>query len=678
MIGTNQSNTEANPGGAAFLVVREGGTWRDVFRLTPGQVTTIGRAPTNRVVVRDDVCSRNHCEIFQSGLQWTLRDLDSRNGTVVDGAPVAGDWELQDGEMIRIGACDLGFTHDLSTPFPQFDEPDDDHGDAGSSSELVFDHPTADTDPEIIHRTRKSRYRTPSDSETISRDRISRELTKLYRLALEMGAVPDAVSLSNVVLEGLFFGTSVNVGAILLLNEGTGDDPSPDQLEVVACQDADDSPYRRVSDYLSGVVLAEREAILARDIADDSRLATRDSAGEIQAKSVICAPIHTEGVLHGLIHLYSIEPDRPLDHDDLEFTLAVADQMAVVLENLKEKQSLADGLARAQDENLTLRRQLAIESELVGDSPKMHELRERIARIAPTGATVLIRGESGVGKELVSRAIHFGSDRRDGPFVCVNCAALTESLLESELFGHEKGSFTGADAQVCGKFEQADRGTLFLDEVGEMGLNVQTRFLRMLEGHPFERVGGSTPITVDVRVVAATNRDLEKAIANNEFRRDLYYRLHVVGIDVEPLRVRQSDISLLANFFLDRFARKASRPAKRFTRAALEMLIEYDWPGNVRELQNMVERTSILCSSNMITENDIQFSALGSPSTPALHESRTPVSREVSLDILEKEHIMAILGRTNWNKSRAAQILGIERSTLDRKLKRYEVKRPVR
>jgi Nif-specific regulatory protein len=670
------ADTNADQDGAAFLVVREGRTWRDVFRLTPGQVTTVGRASTNRIVVRDDICSRNHCEIFQSGGEWTLRDLGSRNGTIINGTRVVGDQQLVDGELIQIGSCDLGFTFDLSRPFPQFEEEDDD--DTSTSGEMVFDHPGSDTEPEIILRTGKSRYRTVASPETIAGDRISQELTTLYRLALEMGSVPNSTGLSEVVLDGLFSGTTADIGAILLLQDGAGDEPTSEELKVVVYHGEDGMPYQRVSDYLSGVVLAEREAILARDIADDSRLAARDSLGEIQAKSVICAPLQVGGVLHGLIHLYSTNPEQPLDRDDLEFTLAVADQMAIALDNLKEKKSLADGLARVQDENQTLRRQLEIESELVGDSPSMHLLRERIARIAPTNATTLIRGESGVGKELVARALHFSSNRCDGPFICMNCAALTESLLESELFGHEKGSFTGADARTLGKFEQAHQGTLFLDEVGEMGLAIQARFLRVLEGHPFERVGGGTPVEVDVRVVAATNRDLERAVEEELFRRDLYFRLHVVEVNVEPLRSRRTDVPLLANYFLDRFARKTERPVKRFTRAALDTLVNYDWPGNVRELQNVVERAVILCAGEVVTEDDIQLSALGTSPVRGPRELGSRGFREVSLEILEREHIMATLDRTNWNKSKASQILGIERSTLDRKLKRYQVKRPNR
>ena len=324
-------------------------------------------------------------------------------------------------------------------------------------------------------------------------------------------------------------------------------------------------------------------------------------------------------------------------------------------------------------------------TDIVGDSAAIDELKDSIARAAPTDATVLIRGESGVGKELVARSIHFNSERKRGPFVCMNCAALSESLLESELFGHEKGAFTGATGRKLGKFEQANGGTLFLDEVGEMSPTVQAKFLRVLEGHPFERVGGGTEIKVNVRVVAATNRDLEKAIEENRFRKDLFFRLFVIDISVPPLRAHSSDIPVLAEYFLQKFAARCGNRVEGFSRTALEKLSHYDWPGNVRELQNTIERAVILSRGPVVEPNEIHLSTLSGSardSEPEINDegasSDDSEIREISLEELEKEHILGMLERTSWNKSLAAQILGIERSTLDRKLKRYNVSRPKR
>ena len=674
---TNQSDSAAS-----YLVVRDGNQWRDVFRLMLGQVTTVGRSSTNRVVVRDEVCSRNHCEVFQSGERWLLRDLSSRNGTLVNGVTVEGDWPLEEGQIIQIGNCDLGFTSDLLHAFPEPESTSQDNT-ADTAEMMVFDDPSPESEPEIVDRRRENRFRDQAstvggelDGGEPGTQRTSRDLTSLYRLALDMGAARDAEQLAHVVLDGLFAGTRADIGAVLLLPKGLRNRPRSDELRVAAYRSVKDLPYQKVSDYLSSTVLVEAEAVLARDVADDSKLVDRDSLGQIHAQSVICAPLIARDVTFGVIHLYSTDRENLLESNDLEFSLAVADQLAVALDGLQDRESLAKGLAQVQGENESLRSQLAIDSELVGDSEQMDELRGIIERIASTDATVLVRGESGVGKELVARAIHFRSRRRQGPFVCMNCAALSESLLESELFGHEKGAFTGATDRKPGKFEQSDGGTLFLDEVGEMPPAIQAKFLRALEGHPFERVGGRTAVDADVRVVAATNRDLEEAVAEGTFRKDLYYRLFVVEIQVAPLRDHAEDIVQLAHFFCDQFVKKSGREISGFTPGALAALKAYDWPGNVRELRNAVERTVILCAGDQISEADIQLSTLATTDESSSSSSVVPSGGNVSLETLEQQHILAVLESTEWNKSQAARILGIERSTLDRKLKRYQVSRP--
>ena len=673
---TNQSDSAAS-----YLVVRDGNQWRDVFRLMPGQVTTVGRSSTNRVVVRDEVCSRNHCEVFQSGDRWLLRDLSSRNGTLVNGVTVEGDWPLEEGQIIQIGNCDLGFTSDLLHAFPEPESTSQDNT-ADTAEMMVFDDPSPESEPEIVDRRRENRFRDQASTVGGELDgepgtqRTSRDLTSLYRLALDMGAARDAEQLAHVVLDGLFAGTRADIGAVLLLPKGLRNRPRSDELRVAAYRSVKDLPYQKVSDYLSSTVLVEAEAVLARDVADDSKLVDRDSLGQIHAQSVICAPLIARDVTFGVIHLYSPDRENLLESNDLEFSLAVADQLAVALDGLQDRESLVKGLAQVQGENESLRSQLAIDSELVGDSEQMDELRGIIERIASTDATVLVRGESGVGKELVARAIHFRSRRRQGPFVCMNCAALSESLLESELFGHEKGAFTGATDRKPGKFEQSDGGTLFLDEVGEMPPAIQAKFLRALEGHPFERVGGRTAVDADVRVVAATHRDLEEAVADGTVRKDLYYRLFVVEIQVAPLRDHAEDIVQLAHFFCDQFVKKSGREISGFTPGALAALKAYDWPGNVRELRNAVERTVILCAGDQISEADIQLSTLATTDESSSSSSVVPSGGNVSLETLEQQHILAVLESTEWNKSQAARILGIERSTLDRKLKRYQVSRP--
>ncbi|MCA9015389.1 MAG: sigma 54-interacting transcriptional regulator [Planctomycetaceae bacterium] len=675
------NSDKQNPNGTpsvAYLIIQELDEKGKVYRLLDRQVTTIGRAPTNRIVLDDEVCSRNHCEIFYSDSTWVIRDLGSRNGTLVQGVAITQDHELQDGDVIEIGDSEAIFTFDIarfsSRPTSAGAVEELESETIGVGSQSSWEEINV---PEIIQRKSHTRFHTPPPSSQVDRDRTSRELGRLYRLALDMGNTQSEQELSQIVLNGLFEGTSADIGAILYFDPARNEPRKPENLKVIAFQSVDELPYQKPSNFLSQMVFDEGDAILAHNVSEDSKLSTRDSLGKIHAQSVICAPLRNKLGVTGLIHLYSTNPDNPLDSDDLEFTLALADQLAISFQNLNEKKKLSDGLARMEGENKALREQLELESELVGNSPSMVAMKAQILRIAPTDASVLIRGESGVGKELVARAIHFNSHRKKQPFVCMNCAALSEGLLESELFGHEKGAFTGATSQKPGKFEQAHRGTLFLDEVGEMSLGVQAKFLRVLEGHSFERVGGSVSIDVDVRVVAATNRDMEKAVAKGTFRQDLYFRLHVVEISVDPLRVRADDILLLANYFLNRFVTKTGRPIRGFTQEAKDLLESYHWPGNVRELQNTIERAFILCTGDIVDASDIQLSAVGMGSDPQCVLPAMPAGyREVPLEVVEQEHILSVLNNTNWNKSRTAQILGIERSTLDRKLKRYGIHRP--
>jgi len=329
-----------------------------------------------------------------------------------------------------------------------------------------------------------------------------------------------------------------------------------------------------------------------------------------------------------------------------------------LVEKLTEHQELVE-------ENISLRQRLEDRyrfENIIAKSSKMQRVIEVIKVVAKSNATILITGESGTGKELVARAIHSQSHRRNKPFVAVSCSALPESLLESELFGHEKGSFTGAYAQKKGKFEFANGGTLFLDEVGEMSANIQVHLLRVLEEKEFTRVGGNEPIRVDVRVISATNKDLRKAIEKQEFREDLYYRLNVVNIELPPLRERKDDVPLLAEHFLHKFAMENQKEITGFSPEAMELVLDYDWPGNVRELENAIERAVILAKDSIITIADLPQENL----SPAY--STTP---RKNLKEVERGHIWSVLRETGENYSEAARILGISRMTLYNKAKEY-------
>ncbi len=349
---------------------------------------------------------------------------------------------------------------------------------------------------------------------------------------------------------------------------------------------------------------------------------------------------------------------KPLDFDELRLAMERAmDHSQLKEENRRLRESLGGQFDRRN---------------LIGRSPAMEKLLETVAQVAPTEATVLISGESGTGKELIAGAIHFNSSRKEGPFVKVNCAAITETLLESELFGHEKGAFTGAHRRKEGRFRQAHTGSLFLDEVSEMSLAMQTKFLRVLQEREFTRVGGEESVSVDVRIIAATNKDLMTEIESRRFREDLFYRLNVVALHVPPLRDRPEDIPLLAQHFLEEFTEKNNRAVKGFAPQAMDRLLKYQWPGNVRELMNAVERMVVLSGSEYLHEEDLP--APIREIAPQGEEVSGPVERlaDVPLEEVEKEAILNTLKSTGGNKSEAARRLGITRKTLHKKLKQYE------
>ncbi|MGD9972155.1 MAG: sigma-54-dependent transcriptional regulator [Desulfatirhabdiaceae bacterium] len=350
---------------------------------------------------------------------------------------------------------------------------------------------------------------------------------------------------------------------------------------------------------------------------------------------------------------------KPLDFTKLKITINRAMEHAVLKnENLSLRQSLASCFDRRN---------------IVGNSPAMEKLLDTVAQVAPSEATILINGESGTGKELIAGALHYNSHRKSGPFIKINCAAITETLLESELFGHEKGAFTGAERRKEGRFVQAAGGSLFLDEVSEMSLMMQVKLLRVLQERELTRVGGEQVIPVDVRVVAAANRLLPPLIAQGKFREDLYYRLNVVNLTIPPLRERREDIPLLAQHFVEKFAAVNRKTIRGFTPRTMDHLIRYDWPGNVRELMNTVERAVVLARSDFLDDSELPIL----PSNPdetvdssANHPNFVP---DMPLVAVEKAAIIRTLESTGGNKSQAARLLGITRKTLHSKLRSFGI-----
>ena len=369
----------------------------------------------------------------------------------------------------------------------------------------------------------------------------------------------------------------------------------------------------------------------------------------------LCVPLVRQGVTLGALHAY-LQRGR-FRQTDFDFSISLANIMVVALVRARQRTSLETDYRR-------LMAQSSGHSELIGDCPSMIDLKAKIDRVARTTGCVLIRGESGSGKELVARAIHRASPRADRPMLSVNCAAIPGELMESQLFGHKAGSFTSAERDHTGYFQQADCGTLFLDEIGELTWEGQAKLLRILEGHPFLPVGATQQVTVDVRVIAATNQDLQAYVEQRKFREDLYYRLTVFELNVPPLRNRGTDIELLLNFFFDHFRRQHGRPSLTLSDDARQKLLNYPWPGNVRQLRNVVDSAVVLAAGNEIEPDDLGLRTTGGGELESLR-----------LDFWERKLFTEALRRTSGNVPEAAKLLAIGRATLYRKIEEYGIER---
>jgi len=536
--------------------------------------------------------------------------------------------------------------------------------------------------PAIINRLSQSQWSAEMDPTDFSDITSSEKWSFFYRLIFDLVACSSPEQAADLALDRLLAELGISAGGVVRLEQlpEAHDSGSPSiremKMAVLAAKQSPGSSYHRVNDYLVNTVLREKQAILARNIQDDHRLSVARQSGQHTTTSILCAPLRrvdaTESMspVLGLLHVYTQASEHMLTSADLHLVVGVADNLSLAISRLEANQRLQRDLDHSRHKIQSLQQELEQGNELIGKSSAMQQVQQEIRRAAPTAATILIRGESGVGKELVARAIHRSSTRNNGPMVCLNCAALAPTLLESELFGHEKGAFTGATERKIGKFEAAHRGTLLLDEIGEMPHELQSKFLRVLEGHPFERLGGNTPITTDVRVIAATNRDLEEAVRNHLFRSDLYFRLRVVEIHLPPLRHRPEDIPELVEYFLAALKPHAHRHLMGVEPEAMEILMRHSWSGNVRELRNVIERAVVLGTGPTIGVEDLSLSPISIDAGKA-GASVEVAFQPMTLEEVEKAHILATLAHIGGNKSKAAQLLGIERSTLDRKLKRY-------
>lgn len=603
-----------------------------VFELTEDEVS-IGRDLANRLTINDGSVSRLHCLLKRENGQFKIADLDSHNGTFVNETP-AKEHVLKHGDRIRIG--DSLFLFLLR-----------DEESAPPSDDVQLDDGTLMAITTVRYRLEDALYS------------MARDLTAFIKIGATINSIRSLKELQRRLLESLFEIVPAERGAILLL-DGNLDNPS----SVFAL----DKYYEQhqtltVSRTVAQQVITEGVALLSNDIIESDTFNKSESLIASKAHSLLCVPLILHQRVIGILYLDSTRPGENFKEGHLQSVTAIAGIASGALENARHVEWLEGENQRLQDD-------FQSEHNMIGESPPMKEIYRFIAKIAPTNSTILIRGESGTGKELAARAIHRGSPRADRPFVAVNCAALTDSLLESELFGHERGAFTGAIARKKGKLEVADSGTLFLDEVGEMSPQLQTKLLRVLQEREFERVGGTQTLKVDIRVITATNKDLDEAIKVGTFRKDLYFRLNVVDVTMPALKDRREDIALLARHFTAKYSQSCKRRVTGLSTEALACLVSYDWPGNVRELENAIERAIVLGSTERIQPEDL----------PEFMVERMPSLNVDSLKYYEsvkeskKAIILKALQQTNFNYTEAAKLLGVHPNNLHRLIRNVNLK----
>lgn len=430
--------------------------------------------------------------------------------------------------------------------------------------------------------------------------------------------------------------------------------------------------HYKLGEGVTGTVVERGEPMIIPRVEENPLFLDRTGArGEIQKSNIsfICVPIKIGSYTYGALSVDRIFSDEISLEEDVRFLTILASNIA---QAVKINRMTSDEKQRLQEENISLREKLKerySQYNIVGRSNKMREVFTMIEQVCDSDATVIIRGESGTGKELAANAIHYNSPRAEGPFIKINCAAIPENLIESELFGHEKGAFTGATEKRIGKFERADKGTIFLDEIGTLNLGAQAKLLRILQEMELERVGGSKTIRVDVRIIAATNKDLEMAIKDGSFREDLYYRLNIFPIYMPPLRERKTDILLLSDYFMEGYAKKYKKAIKRISTPTIDALMRYHWPGNVRELENCIERAVLLCRDNVIRGNHLPITL----QTAEISGTGASGSLKSAMDAFERDMIVDALKSARGNIAETARILESTERVIALRVKKYKI-----
>ncbi|HET9711883.1 MAG TPA: sigma 54-interacting transcriptional regulator [Pyrinomonadaceae bacterium] len=587
----------------------------------------IGRESAATLCLPDASVSRKHSQIERDGEEFILTDLDSLNGTFVNDVPVKRR-TLAHGDRVRIGNSQFLFLrHDDDVP--------------SGSGAVQFDDNRSITGSTVQFGFNDALYL------------MARDLAALMKVSTTINAIRGLPELQKKLLELMFEVVPATRGAILLVDSSEKEGEAEFSSVFALDREKGHDETIKVSRTLARQVLRDGTGLLIGD--RDYTASLNQSLEDAQTSSVLCVPLIMTGRSLGVLYLDTNEPNVHFDSDHLQLASAIAAITAVAIENARHIEWL-------ESENKRLIADAGIEHNMVGESPRMRQVYQFIAKVAPTDSSVLITGESGTGKELVARAVHQNSKRSGKPFIAVNCAALAETILESELFGHEKGAFTGALIHHKGRLEIADEGTLFLDEIGELSAPLQVKLLRVLQEREFERVGGTRTIKVDIRLLAATNRNLEDLITQGLFRQDLFYRLNVLQLEMPPLRQRQEDILLLAKYFAVKYGEKCNRKIEGISLEAQKRLLSYDWPGNVRELENALERAVVLGTTELILLEDLPEAILET-------ETRTmpaPTKYHEAVAETKKRLILQAMDQTKGNYTDAAKLLGLHPNYLHR------------
>jgi Nif-specific regulatory protein len=610
--------------------------------------TTLGRDPSNQISLNEHWVSRQHCQIKKAAGGFTIVDLGSHNGTFLNGVPVK-EHELEHGNRIQIADSTFIFLfgEEVSSRASDAVEMDDGRSPHRSTIQLRLE------DAIYLQPEKISKAHLPPST-------IERDLSALLKVSSAITSLQDMDELQKELLDQIFEIVPAERGAILLGAETGGKFVS----EFGRHREGTSDKPVQVIRTLVEQVQRDRAAILSNQPTKDSKLAKSASLLTSLIQSVLCLPLVSGDRFVGVLYLDSRDPEVRFDEDQLELLTAIAGIAASSLENARH-------LGGLEAENERLQHDAIIEHNMVGEGRAMSEVYKFIGKVAPTDSTVLITGESGTGKELAARAVHRASSRKVKPFWKIDCTTLTENLLESELFGHEKGAFTGAITQKKGRLELADEGTVFLDEMGELPVPLQSKLLRVLQDREFERIGGTRPISVDIRLVVATNRNLAEEMKKGNFREDLFYRLNVVAITLPPLRERREDIPLLANYFTAKYSKKIKRRIAGISPEALAILQSYDFPGNVRELENAIERAIVLGSTDTILPEDLPENLLDAK--PAAPAGSIPTYNE-ALTEMKKKLVLDAVTQSGGNYTDAAKKLGLHPNYLHRLIRNLDIK----